>query len=348
MDKSGLKNSIRTLSPAYFALPMSTGIISIASYTLGYTLISDFLSVVNDIELGVLSALLIGRLLFYFPEVKKNLSSHSQGAGFLTVVAALCIYESRNVLLKNNYTLALEIWMLSLAIWVVLIYSFFLLITFKKHKPTLATGINGSWLLFVVSTQALSITGNLIAGHLNLQPEVTLFVTTLLYLLGAILYLIIIGLIFYRTTFFLMTPREFKPSFWINMGAAAISTLAGSVLINNMRGAGEFQSFIPIMKLLTMLFWVEGTWWIPIVASMAIWKRRKIKLKYSADYWSLVFPLGVYTFCTWHLSDALSLQFLKKIPEIFVYFAWTAWIVTYSKMILHLIKFYISPYLHKK
>lgn len=332
MAKLSIRDNIRTLSPAYFALPMSTGIIAIASYTLGYTRISNFLSIVNDAELIILFLLLIGRLIFFFPEVKKNLSTHAVGAGFLTIVAALCIWESRKVLLKNDFTFALTGWLLSMAIWILLIYSFFLLITFKKHKPSLEKGINGSWLLFVVSTQALSITGNLIFSHFGIDPEVALFVTLLLYLLGAILYLIIIGLIFYRTTFFLMTPREFKPSFWINMGAAAISTLAGSVLINVMQDVIEFQSFIPIMKLLTMLFWVEGTWWIPIVASMAIWKRRRLKLTYSADYWSLVFPLGVYTFCTWHLAEVLSLPFLKRIPDVFIYFAWIAWIVTYLKM----------------
>ena len=44
------------------------------------------------------------------------------------------------------------------------------------------------------------------------------------------MYISIISLIFYRYMFFKFSPADFVPSYWINMGAMAISTLAGSVL----------------------------------------------------------------------------------------------------------------------
>ena len=45
------------------------------------------------------------------------------------------------------------------------------------------------------------------------------------------LYIWIISLIFYRYTFFTMQPSDLAPPYWINMGAMAISTLAGTLLV---------------------------------------------------------------------------------------------------------------------
>src|SRR5690606_41921457 len=44
-------------------------------------------------------------------------------------------------------------------------------------------------------------------------------------------YLAIIPLIFYRLTFVPMSRQDFSPPYWINMGAVAITALAGSILI---------------------------------------------------------------------------------------------------------------------
>ena len=45
------------------------------------------------------------------------------------------------------------------------------------------------------------------------------------------LYIWIISLIFYRYTFFTISPSDLAPPYWINMGAVAISTLAGTMLL---------------------------------------------------------------------------------------------------------------------
>ncbi len=54
-----------------------------------------------------------------------------------------------------------------------------------------------------------------------------------MWLWGGMMYIWLISLIFYRYTFFVFSPADFSSSYWINMGAMAISTLAGSVLIEN-------------------------------------------------------------------------------------------------------------------
>ncbi len=53
-----------------------------------------------------------------------------------------------------------------------------------------------------------------------------------MFLLGCMLYLPLITLIFYRFTFVNVTTAALTPPYWINMGAVAITTLAGARLIH--------------------------------------------------------------------------------------------------------------------
>ncbi len=341
MNTLSLKTGIQTFSPTYFALAMSTGIICIASNMLGYYAISNWLFIINNIEFAILFVVLILRLVFFFDDFKVDLSSHSNGAGFLTIVAASCILGAEYGLLKYHFDVGIILWVFALFTWIIIVYSFFILITIKKQKPSLEKGINGSWLLFVVSVQALSILGSVISPYLNLSLDAILFINLFFYLLGLLFYFIVIGIIFYRTTFFPMKRNEFEPSYWIDMGAAAISTLAGVMLIKNIRGINEFQDYIPAIKLFSVLFWIAGTWWIPVICSLEIWRHKFIPFRYNVGYWSLVFPIGVYTVCTWQLADVLGLSFLKKIPEVSIYIAWIVWLITFIAMCFKLAKSYL-------
>lgn len=333
MNRLSVKAGIQKFSLSYFALPMSTGILAIASYTIGYRSISTILFILNHIEIIVLLFLLVFRLAFFFPDFKKDLSTAGKGAGSLTLVAALGVSGAGSILLNERFYIAIASWYFALAIWFILVYSFSIATIVKQKKPSFRKAINGSWLLFVVSAQTLSILGNLIAKQLYFQAQNTLFVTLLFYLLGALFYLIIISLISFRAAFFPMKPKDFRPSYWINMGAAAISTLSGILLIQDMAKFSEFQNFIPILKVFTVLFWIGGTWWLPVIVYLEVWKRNTVRVKYNSDTWSLVFPLGVYTLCTWHLSDMLNLPFLKIIPQGFIFIAWGVWLFTYYKML---------------
>ncbi len=85
--------------------------------------------------------------------------------------------------------------------------------------------------MVVVARQSVSILGTLIAPYYQARLGLLLFFGLLMYLLGCVQYVLITSLILYRIVFFPLTPKEFSPTYWINMGAAAITTLAGSTLI---------------------------------------------------------------------------------------------------------------------
>ncbi|MBK8950685.1 MAG: hypothetical protein IPM68_18070 [Flavobacteriales bacterium] len=85
------------------------------------------------------------------------------------------------------------------------------------------------------------------------------------------------------------------------MGAVAITTLAGATLINAASQWELLGSLKQFITGLTLLFWGFGTWWIPIIIVLGMWRHlyRLIPMSYHPQYWGMVFPIGMYTVCTY-------------------------------------------------
>lgn len=338
--RSETKKGIRNLSPAYFALVMATGIISIAARLMEMNLIAEVLFALNNIFFVFLWILTILRLIWFPREVVFDMTDHQKGPGFFTSVAGTCVLGAQYILMYDIFNVALVLLIIGILLWIILTYTIFTSLTIKQDKPTLDKGISGAWLTAIVATQSVAILSALVASHIK-QPyrvEVNFFALSM-WLWGGMFYIWMISLIFYRYTFFKFSPGDLAPPYWINMGAMAISTLAGSVLIINSPDAPFLQSLLPFMKGFTVFYWATGTWWIPMLFILAIWRHvyKKYPLKYDALYWGAVFPQGMYTVATFRMAEALNITFLHWIYDIFIYIALVSWLVTFTGLVRSII-----------
>ncbi|WP_461162124.1 tellurite resistance/C4-dicarboxylate transporter family protein [Simplicispira piscis] len=324
----GWRPALAAMSPANFGMVMATGIVSIAAHMLGLRALALALFALNLGLYAVLWVLYLARLALFRQRFLDDLLGHLRGPAFFTSVAATNVLGSQCLLLVGWTGAGLALWGLGLGLWLLLTYTIFTALTIKENKPTLDRGISGGWLLAVVATQSVAVLSALLATHIG-QPyrlELNFFALSM-WLWGGMLYIWMMSLIFYRYTFFPFSPGDLAPPYWINMGAMAISTLAGSLLIVNTPDAPFLASLLPFLKGFTVFYWATGTWWIPMLLVLAVWRYgvKRFGLRYDPLYWGAVFPLGMYAASTQEMRLAMGFDFLGALPPVFLVAACATW-----------------------
>ena len=81
---------IAAMPPGYFAMVMSTGIVSIACHLLGFWFLAVPLFWLNLALYLILWLLTFLRLVFYPRQMFADLTSHTRGVEFFTIIAEKC------------------------------------------------------------------------------------------------------------------------------------------------------------------------------------------------------------------------------------------------------------------
>ncbi len=324
------------MSPSYFGMVMATGIVSIAAHLLAMPRIALDLFILNIAFYCLIWILTVLRIICFPRHFFDDMIDHLRGPGFFTTIAGSGVLGSQFLIIGNNSQAALALWFVAIALWLGLTYTIFAAFTVKERKPSLDQGISGGWLLAVVATQSIAVLGALLAAHVDQPYKLELnFLALSMWLWGGMLYIWMMSLIFYRYTFFRLSPGDLAPPYWINMGAMAISTLAGSLLISNATDAPFLHSLVPFLKGFTIFYWATGTWWIPMLLILGFWRYvyKRFPVKYDPLYWGAVFPLGMYAASTYKMAEAMGFDFLHVVPLIFLYAAVIAWVVTFAGLL---------------
>jgi tellurite resistance protein TehA-like permease len=313
---------------------MATGIVAIAVASQGLRSLGEALFALNLVAFAVLSSLMLRRLIGDRAAVIAELSQHRTAPGFLTIVASLAVLGVQFAAQANRLGIGTGLWLAACGFWVLFGYGFFAVLATRREKPRLADGLDGAWLLVSVATESLAVLGTYVASAFA-RPELVVYLCLCWFLLGGFFYLIVIALIVYRWLFEPLPPAAFSPSYWINMGAMAIATLAGARLEAIGGASALTKLLLPSVALATVLCWAVASWWIPLLLGLTVWHRlaAEARVPYRAENWSMVFPLGMYTAATWTLVRVDDLGFLSWLPRVFMWIALAAWVANMGGMI---------------
>ena len=243
---------------------MATGIVSLAMNDQGFVSLARALFGINIGAYALLWLAGLARIANAPRAIADDIGSHVRGPAFLTIVAGTCVLGAQCVELAGARAAASALWVSGLVLWLVIIYAFFAAVTLVEPKPRLEHGLDGAWLLVTVATESLCVLGTMIAGQFA-RADIVVFACLVLFLAGAMLYILTISLIFFRWTFRPMGAQMLTPTYWINMGAVAITTLAGARLMDIAPDYAFVASIEHFLAGFTLFFWATGSWWIPLL-----------------------------------------------------------------------------------
>ena len=321
---------IATLFPGYFALVMATGIIAVGASQQKIVWLAEALYAIAAAAYATLMILTVIRVVAQNRSFTNDLTSHAKGFAFLTTVAATNVLGSASAVVHGWRDLAWVLWWVSLAFWAVLLYSTLIAVVLRGDKPGLGAGINGTWFLLTVSTESIAVLGALMLPE---HPSDALAFTCIaMYLLGIVLYLIVMTMVFLRWTFQELEPTEADPPAWIAAGAVAITVLAGSNLLGATIVSPRLARLAPVIEGFVTLAWATATFWFPLMVAIGVWRHivRRMPIRYHPSYWALVFPLGMYGAATFKMSATLDLAFLDALPAVTLAIALAAWALTFA------------------
>jgi tellurite resistance protein TehA-like permease len=329
--------AIRDLHPGYFAFVMATGIISTGTFLLGPSWLSRTLLVVASAGLVVLSVALLIRVVRFRPSVMADIRAPERVFGFFTITAGLDVLGVRFSYAGHPLVTAVLAAMAA-AVWLVLTYGVPASLLLTRAHDSVLGGVNGAWLLWVVSTQSLAVAACALVPVWPSQAGLLAPFAAGLWSIGLVLYLLLVSLILLRWLTVPMTPETLGPPYWILMGATAISVLAGAKILGLPGTLPAVRATAGFVEGFSYALWAFGTWWIPLLVVLGFWRhvRHHWPLTYEPTLWSVVFPLGMYSVATLSFGKAAGLGFMKPLSRFMLWVAVAAWVLVAAAFLIRL------------
>lgn len=326
----------------YFALVMATGIVSLGCNAAGYPGVSQLLLAINSGQYLICLILAASKTLRMPGAAWQGLIHPTKGPGYLTAIAATGVLGEQYAVLTDFTLLPVVLLYLASAFYLALIFTMIAGGAMAVKKCGINQGLDGSWLLCTVSGCSVVMLGMTVSGKISLFQEA---VCIGLWAASIMLYFIIIPLIFYRWLFTAVNKRDFSPSWWINMGAMAIASLAGVKIINN-GGLMLIPVIKPVIVATTWFMWASALWWLLLLGTIVIWRlcSGTLDFRYAPVNWSIVFPCGMMVVTTINVMKLSSISWSPLIINAAIGCVFALWLVTWGGMLAAVRRFLRRQY----
>jgi len=280
---------------------------------------------------------LVIRLARFRPSVAADVRAPERVFGFFTIAAGLDVLGVRFFYAGHPLVTAILAGVAA-AVWLVLTYGVPASLLLARAHDSVLGGVNGSWLLWVVSTQSLSISAAVLVPVWPSQAGLLAPVATGLCSVGLVLYLLLVSLIMLRWLTVAMTPETLGPPYWILMGATAITVLAGAKILGLPAALPAVRATAGFVAGFSYVLWAFGTWWVPLLVILGFWRhvRRHWPLAYEPALWSVVFPLGMYSVATLSFGKVARLAFMAPLARFMLWVAVAAWAAVAAAFLIKL------------
>jgi tellurite resistance protein TehA-like permease len=333
-DLSRITKAIQSLSPGYFPFVMATSIISTGAFLLGPTWLSRALLVIASAGFAVLSVALAIQLVLFRPSAAAAFRDPGRVFGFFAIAAGMNVLGIR--LAAGGHPLATAILAgVAAVVWLVLTYGIPASLLLTRTHDSAVGDVNGTWLLWVVATQSLSVAASTLVPAWPSQAGLLAPIAVGLWSIGLVLYLLLVSLILLRWLTVPMTPQTLSPPYWILMGATAIIVLAGARILDLPASLAAVRAVAGFVEGFCFALWAFGTWWIPLLFVLGIWRhfRHHWPLTYEPALWSVVFPLGMYSVATLTFGKVAHLAFMEPLSRFMLWVALAAWVAVAAAFI---------------
>lgn len=326
---------VADLGPGWFASVMATGIVARAVGAAGWEWGGQALLIIALITYGVLALGTIARVFLFRERAIADAVNPATGFTYLAFVAATAVM-SAGLSRHERAGPALALLLAATLAWVVLCYAVPAVLMTHHGAPTAVTGANGTWFLWVVGTQSVSVAATALPGPWNEHFAVA---AMLCWSVGVVLYGIVATVVLGSLFSAPLTARDLAPTYWIFMGATAISVLAGTQLLHH-HSAPLIVTIRPMVEGAVLALWAFGTWLVPLLLAAGIWRHavRHFGLSYEPGLWSIVFPVGMYGVATAELGTITHQQWMVDLGHGEAWVALAAWAATAADLVITLIR----------
>jgi tellurite resistance protein TehA-like permease len=313
--------------PDVFAAVMATGIVSIGARDHHYLGLSVALGVLASLSLGLLVAAVIAAAAARRRKLFWDLTDPDISLRLFTFVAACAVLDTR---LSFNFAILRMLGVLALLAWLVLI-----VLTARNmsaHRWAALRGqAHGAWELASVGTSGLVIVMSENSYHTG--QRWWLFCAVPIWWAAIGIYALMTWLILWRAAVERRDRDGFAPDSWIMMGALAIATLAGDILHQQVSGW-----LAATVRIITIVTWAAATLWIPPLIYFGLHRitQRPDVLQFTGAWWSLVFPLGMYSVATDAMAVELNVPAMHTISLVFFWDAFAVWLIVAIAGVLRL------------
>lgn len=335
---------------------MSTGIISIAFRELGVDAVAWLLAVFNVGCYFLLLVLFGARTVLFPTRVVAELQNRERHWGTLTFIVGTNPLGAQFVFFFDAIGVATGLWLTTVVATPLLLYYLFATEVIGARKVEVSERIDGAFLLVIVCMQSLAILGGLLSDTLMSYASWIVLLSMSYFGAVYVLYFVIVTIVTYRLLDGNVRPKDWTGPYWITMGAAAITTLAGSTLGPRLESIPAWEPYAPVILGVTFLAWAIASWWIPLLLAVDAWKfvtgdvdgrppvwvlafpwsrlgfGRRLHT-YASTAWGRVFPMGMYTACTLNLAGISTFNLLGTIPTYWGWFALVVWLFTFLGMV---------------